>query len=95
MSETANQIENIESLTKEQMDTWMDQVFQEFDWVTKDKQKISDALKEIQERLRPYEDEYKELAENHHKESQRALELREKITVLRNKLRDVYQMYKK
>ncbi len=50
MSDTAKQIENIDGLTKEQMDTWMDGVFQEFDWISRDKQKIADALKEVQEK---------------------------------------------
>lgn len=95
MSDTAKQIEKIAELTKQQMDEWMEGVFQEFDWLTRDKQKISDALKEIQEKLRPYEDEYKNLVENHQKDSERALELREKIKILQEKLKDVYQMYKK
>jgi predicted nuclease with TOPRIM domain len=95
MSDTAKQIENIDGLTKEQMDTWMDGVFQEFDWISRDKQKIADALKEVQEKLRPYEDEYKQLFENHQKDSERALELKQKIELLRAKLKELYEMYKK
>jgi hypothetical protein len=95
MSDTAKQIENIDRLTKEQMDTWMDGVFQEFDWISRDKQKIADALKEVQEKLRPYEDEYKQLFENHQKDSERALELKQKIELLRAKLKELYEMYKK
>lgn len=94
MSETLKQIEHIDPETKNQTDTWMEGVFQEFDWISRDKQKISDALKEIQEKLRPYEDEYHKLVENHQKDSGRALEFREKITILRGKLKDVYKIYK-
>lgn len=95
MSNTTQQIENIADTTKQQMDKWMEGVFQEFDWITRDKQKISDALKEIQEKLRPYEDEYKILVEHHQKDSERAIELKEKIKILQEKLKDIYQMYKK
>lgn len=95
MSDTAKQIEKIAELTKQQMDEWMEGVFQEFDWLTRDKQKISEALKEIQEKLRPYEDEYKILVEQHQKDSKRALELKEKIILLQGKLKEIYQMYKK
>jgi predicted translin family RNA/ssDNA-binding protein len=94
-SETAKQIENISDITKEQMDEWMNGVFEEFDWTTRNKQKVSDALEEIQEKLRPYEDQYLELVNNHQKDSSEALEIKEKITVLRNKLKEVYQIYKK
>jgi predicted translin family RNA/ssDNA-binding protein len=94
MSETTKQIENISEETKQQTDTWMESMFQEFDWISRNKQKISDALKEIQEKLRPYEDEYRSLVENHQKDNVRALELKEKITLLHGKLKDVYKIYK-
>jgi len=95
MSHTAKQIENINEITKQQIDDWMDGIFKEFDWITRDKQKITDALKEIQEKLRPYEDEYKNLTENHQKDSARALELKEKIKILQEKLKQIYQIYQK
>lgn len=94
MSETTKQIENISEETKQQTDTWMESVFQEFDWISRNKQKISDALKEIQEKLRPYEDEYRSLVENHQKDNVSALELKEKIILLHRKLKDVYKIYK-
>lgn len=95
MSDTPKQIENIDTLTKEQTDAWMDIVLNEYDWISRDKQKVADALKEVQEKMRPYEDEYKNLYENHQKDSERALELREKIELLRAKLKELYEMYKK
>jgi len=95
MSDTEKQIEGIDTLTKEQTETWMEGVFKEYDWVSRDKQKISDALKEVQEKLRPYQDEYTNLFENHQKDSERGLELKEKISLLKVKLKDLYDMYKK
>ncbi len=95
MSDTQKQIENIDTLVKDQTDTWIEGVLQEFDWLTKDKQKISDALQEVQEKLRPYQDEYRILFENHKKDTEEAIEIKHKITVLEAKLRQLYELYKK
>ncbi len=95
MSDTAKQIENIDTITQEQTETWMEVVLNEYDWISRDKQKVADALKEVQEKLRPYEDEYKQLFENHQKDTERGLELKQKIELLRAKLRELYEMYKK
>lgn len=95
MSETQKQIENIDSLTKEQTDVWVGGVLQEFDWLTKNNQKLSDALQEVQEKLRPLQDEYYILCENHKKDTEEATEIKHKITVLEAKLKQLYELYKK
>ena len=95
MSETSKQIENIDSLTKEQTDTWIDSVLQEYDWHSKDKQKICDELKIIQEKLRPLEDEYNSQMQNHERDSQYIMEIKHKISVLQAKLKQLYELYRK
>ncbi len=95
MSDTQKQIENIDTLVKDQTDTWVEGVLQEFDWLTKDKQKISDALQQVQEKLRPYQDEYRVLFENHKKDTEEAIEIKHKIHVLQGKLQQLYELYKK
>lgn len=95
MSDTSKQIENIDSLTKEQTDTWINSVLQEYDWLSKDKQKICDELKVVQEKLRPLEDEYYLLIENHKKDTLEAIETKHKISVLQAKLKQLYELYRK
>ncbi len=95
MSETSKQIENIDSLTKEQTDAWIEGVLKEYDWLSKDKQKICDELRLVQEKLRPLEDEYHNLVENLQKDSEEALEIKHKISVLQAKLKQLYELYKK
>lgn len=94
MSETSKQVANINDTTKEQTDTWIAGILQEFDWLTKDKQKVSDALQEVQEKLRPFQDQYYSLCENHKKDTEEALEIKHKITVLEAKLKQLYELYK-
>lgn len=95
MSDTAKQIDQIDTLVKEQADAWVEGILQEFDWITKDKQKIADALKEVQEKLRPYEDVYRILLEEHKKDTDEAREIKHKISVLQDKLKQLYGLYKK
>ncbi len=95
MADTTNQIANINELTKEQTDTWVESVLQEYDWLSKDKQKICDELKVIQEKLRPLEDEYHVLLESHKKDTVEAIEIKHKISVLQAKLKQLYELYKK
>lgn len=95
MSETQKQIEHIDALTKEQTDAWMEVVLNEYDWISREKQKIADALKEVQEKLRPFEDTYRELLENHKKDTEEAIEIKHKIIVLQDKIKQLYEMYKK
>ena len=94
MSETSKQVANINDTTKEQTDTWVAGILQEFDWLTKDKQKVSDALQEVQEKLRPYQDEYRILFENHKKDTDEAIEIKHKISILEGKLKQLYELYK-
>lgn len=95
MSDTHKQIDSIDQLTREQTDQWIEGVLKEYDWISRDKQKISDALVQVQEKLRPYQDEYANLCENHLKDSERAVELFGKIQILEAKLKEFYGMYKK
>lgn len=95
MSETSKQIENINDTTKEQTDTWVTGVLSEYDWLTKDKQKICDELKQVQEKIRPLEDRYSNFIEQHQKDTQEALEVKHQIQVLQGKLRQLYELYKK
>ncbi len=95
MSETSKQVANINDTTKEQTDAWVAGILQEFDWLTKDKQKVSDALQEVQEKLRPLQDKYFVLCENRKKDTEEALETKHKITVLEAKLKQLYELYKK
>ena len=95
MSETSKQINSINDLTKEQTETWIEGILNEYDWLTKDKQKISDELKQVQEKLRPLEDQYLHFVENHKKDTEEALETKHKIQVLQGKLRQLYELYKK
>lgn len=94
MSDTPKQIDSINDLTKEQTDTWIEGVLSEYDWLTKDKQKICDELKQVQEKLRPLEDQYTNLVETHKKDTEEAIETKHKIQVLQNKLRQLYELYK-
>jgi hypothetical protein len=95
MNNTEKQIEQIDALTKEQTDAWVEGVLNEYDWLTKDKQKICDELKEIQEKLRPLEDNYKNFLEQHKKDTDDAKETKHKIQILQDKIRRLYEMYKK
>lgn len=95
MSETLKQIENINKETKDQTEFLIETILKEYDWLTKDKQYICDNLKENQEKLRPLEDIYKTLLENHKKESNEAIEVKHKIGVLQAKLKQLYELYKK
>lgn len=94
MSDTPKQIDSINDLTKEQTDAWIEGVLNEYDWLTKDKQKICDELKQVQEKLRPLEDQYINLVETHKKDTEEAVETKHKIQVLQNKLRQLYELYK-
>lgn len=94
MSDTPKQIDSINDLTKEQTDIWIEGVLNEYDWLTKDKQKICDELKQVQEKLRPLEDQYINLVETHKKDTEEAVETKHKIQVLQNKLRQLYELYK-
>jgi DNA repair exonuclease SbcCD ATPase subunit len=95
MSETSKELDNVESLTKEQTDTWIDSVLQEYDWLSKDKQKICDELKIVQEKLRPLEDEYNSQMQNHERDGQYIMEIKHKISVLQAKLKQLYELYRK
>jgi|GEM_PF-1101917 len=95
MSETSKQINNINDLTKEQTDTWIEGVLREYDWLTKDKQKICDELKQVQEKLRPLEDQYLDFVEHHKKDTEEAMETKHKIQILQGKLRQLYELYRK
>ncbi len=95
MSETSKQLDSINDLTKEQTDTWIEGVLQEYDWLTKGKQKICDELKLIQEKLRPLEDAYSHLLEHHKKDTEEAMETKHKMQILYGKLRQLCELYKK
>jgi acyl-CoA reductase-like NAD-dependent aldehyde dehydrogenase len=89
------QLESIASETKEKIDEVTSRIFDEFDWLTKDHEKIVTALETIQNKLREKRDEYRNAIEQETQDWPKREELEEKITLLEQKLKQVALLLKK
>lgn len=89
------QIKNLPEITINESDEWMQNIWNEFDWITRNKPKISEALNTLQEKLRPLEDRLAEIKKVSKEETEEVLEIEKKIEILTKKIKEIYNLYKK